>query len=155
MDRTASDPLPSFCFKVVFGTSGGDAFFKSVGGLRIETEVLDVRAGGNNGYSYKLPAGTKWSNLVLKQGFTQSASLLKWRLEWMNNLAAGKALTRMSVISVIQLNTALKPIGQWDFKECWPVKWDLSDLDASKSELAIETLEIAHHGMVWKQSSAG
>jgi phage tail-like protein len=36
----------------------------------------------------------------------------------------------------------------WTFVRGWPVKWELSEFDASKNELAIETLEIAHEGLV-------
>ena len=46
-----NDPIPAFCFKVTIGIDGcdsGQAFFKSVGGLKMETEVIEFRAGGVN-----------------------------------------------------------------------------------------------------------
>jgi phage tail-like protein len=141
-------PLPSFCFKVEMNFTGGsgEAVFKSVGGIRYETELLDVREGGVNDTSYKLVGATKWSNLVLKQGFTKASSLIKWREEWLartgtKNRADGK---------IIQLNTKLEAVATWSFTRGWPAKWELSELDASKSELAIETLEIAHEGLTFK-----
>jgi len=77
-----NDPLPVFCFKVQLnipdkGTA--DVFFKSVSGIRYETEVVPVRAGGVNNTTFQLPGATKWSNLVFKQGFTQSSVLIAWR----------------------------------------------------------------------------
>ena len=51
----------------------GEAFFKSVSGLRYETEIVPVREGGANDTTFQLVGATKWSNLVLKQGFTGSS----------------------------------------------------------------------------------
>ncbi len=51
---------------------------------------------------------------------------------------------------ITQLDTALKPKAQWTFSRGWPCKWEISEFDASKSELAIETLEIAHDGLTYK-----
>jgi phage tail-like protein len=83
----------------------------------------------------------KWSNLVLKQGFTNSSALMAWREKWTKG-----QMTRTGG-SIIQLDTALKPAAQWNFVRGWPVKWEVGEFDASKSELAIETLEIAHEGL--------
>jgi phage tail-like protein len=134
------DPLPVFCFKVDLG--GMEAFFKSVSGLRYETETIPVREGGANDTTFMLVGATKWSNLVLKNGFTNNSALLKWREEWIR----GSKLTRYSG-TITQLDTALKPKAEWQFFRAWPCKWELSELDAAKSELAIETLELAHEGL--------
>lgn len=139
------DPLPVFCFKVELNLAsgtGGEAFFKSVSGLRYETEVVPVREGGANDTTFQLVGATKWSNIVLKQGFTGSSSLLQWREQWLSG-----AMNRISTGKIIQLNTKLEPVASWTFFRGWPCKWELSELDASKSELAIETLEIAHEGI--------
>jgi phage tail-like protein len=134
------DPLPVFCFKVQWDL-GGEAFFKSVSGLSYETEVQPVKEGGVNDTTFQLPNGMKWANLVLKQGFTASSALMKWREEWVE----GKG-HRMGG-TIIQLDTALKPKAEWKWTRGWPAKWSISEFDASKNELAIETLEIAHEGL--------
>ena len=138
------DPLPVFCFKVELGLGGGKpaaAFFKSVSGLKYETESIPVREGGVNDTTFMLVGATKWSPIVLKNGFTGSSDLLKWREEWLQ----GK-MTRQDGV-IIQLDTALQPKAKWKFTRGWPTKWEISEFDASKSELAIETLEIAHEGI--------
>ena len=139
------DPLPVFCFKVVLtglkGAGEGEAFFKSVGGLRYETEVIPIREGGVNDTTFQIPGAMKWSNIVLKQGFTGSSALLDWRQQWMKG-----SMTRVNG-KIQQLNTKLTVMATWQFFAGWPVKWEIAEFDASKSELAIETLEIAHHGI--------
>jgi phage tail-like protein len=51
--------------------------------------------------------------------------------------------------TITQLNTALQSVASWKWYGGWPAKWELSDLDASKSEIAIESLEIAIHGLAF------
>jgi phage tail-like protein len=104
-----------------------------------------VRAGGVNDTTFRLPGATKWANLVLKRGFTGSNVLIKWRESWLTG-------TRTRTHGTIQqLDTKLKTIGQWTFQDAWPVKWEVTDFDASKSELTIETLELAHHGLTYSK----
>ena len=111
-------------------------------GLRYETEVIPVREGGANDTTFMLPGATKWSPLVLKQGFTGSSGLLSWREDWING-----TMNRIQTGKIIQLNTALQAVASWTFFQGWPSKWEISEFDASKSELAIETLEITHNGL--------
>ena len=141
-----ADPQPSFCFKVTVAINGegeSDAFFRSVSGIKFETEVLDVRAGGVNDTTFRLPGATKWANIVLKRGFTAARGFLKWRTSWLDT----GAKVRLPKGTITQLNTKLEPVAVWEFEEAWPVKWEVSDFDATKSELSIETLELAHHGI--------
>jgi len=114
-----------------------------VSGLKMETEVQSIKEGGVNDTTFQLVGSTKWSNLVLKQGFTGSSDLLRWREDWLS----GSGMTRITTGKIIQLDTAMQPKGTWTFYRGWPAKWEISEFDASKSELAIETLEIAHEGI--------
>lgn len=147
------DPLPVFCFKVQVPGYGDDAFFKSVSGIRYETEVVPVREGGQNLTTYQLPGAMKWSNIVLKQGFTKNSGLLKWRINWTSPKFASSGDRKN--VTIIQLNTALEPCAEWTAVRAWPVKWEIAEFDAAKSELAIETLELAHEGIEYKTNHGG
>jgi phage tail-like protein len=133
------DPLPVFCFKIQI--EGIQAFFKSVSGLKFETESIPVREGGANDTTFMLVGATKWSPIVLKNGFTAGSDLLKWRNQWM-----GGTMNRRNGV-ITQLNTAGQDMAKWQFVRGWPTKWEMSEFDASKSELSIETLEITHEGL--------
>jgi phage tail-like protein len=135
-----NDPLPVFCFKVKIDTVG-EAFFKSVSGIKSETESIPVREGGVNDTTWMLVGATKWSPLVFKKGFTKDANLAKWRQKWISNdfVRANGSIT--------VLDTEFKAGVTWEFVGGWPTKWEVAEFDASKSELAIETLEITHHGL--------
>lgn len=138
-----NDPLPVFCFKITLdGVTGPmDAFFKSVSGIKYETESIPVRAGGVNDTTFMLVGATKWSPLVFKKGFTKSSKLLEWREAWLNG-----TMTRIGG-TITQFDTAFGEKASWTFTRGWPTKWEVAELDASKSELAIETLEITHEGL--------
>ena len=144
---TRKDPLPVFCFLVRFTNLPGnvEGFFKSVSGLRYETEIVPVTAGGANDTVFNLVGRMKWSNLVFKQGFTSSSALIAWRQKWL------QGEMNRSDGTIIQLDTALNPAARWQFKRGWPCKWEIGEFDASKSELAIETLEIAHEGLIFSK----
>ncbi|MBK7536080.1 MAG: phage tail protein [Myxococcales bacterium] len=146
MANNDTRPLPVFCFRVNLDIPGFDVnkdaiFFKSVSGLRYETEVVDVKAGGVNNSTFRLVGATKWANLVFKQGFTASSKLLEWRNKWL----AGSGSRASGSIEL--MDSAGKSQRTWRFVDGWPCKWEISEFDASKTELAIETLEIAHHGL--------
>lgn len=142
------EPLPVFCFHVKIDIAGGGvAFFKSVGGLKYETEVVPVREGGANDTTFQLVGATKWSNLIFKQGYTGDSALLKWREQWLKG-----TMTRTNG-TICQLDGNLREMAKWTFTRGWPAKWEISEFDASKSELAIETLEIAHEGLTWSAGS--
>jgi len=51
---------------------------------------------------------------------------------------------------ITQLDSALNPVCSWSFTGGFPVKWEISEFDASKNEVAIETLEIAHNGLTYQ-----
>ncbi len=65
------DPYFSFQFLIEINglITGG---FSEVSGLQVEIETEEYREGGTNDYVHKLPKGTKYSNLVLKRGITDS-----------------------------------------------------------------------------------
>ena len=140
------DPILAFCFKVTISTESIDAttgFFRSVGGLSSETEVVEHAEGGVNDSTHKLVGRIKWKNLVLKRGMC-GKELLKWRDQW---TATTGAKTRRSG-TIEQLAADGKTVvAKWTFSEGWPVKWEVSELDATKSEVSVETLEIAHEGL--------
>ncbi len=123
------------------------AGFSDVSGLTAETEVEEIREGGVNDFVYRLPKGTKYQNLVLKKGLTTSSAL--W--DWHRNVVAGKIQYR--TVRVILLSTKANGPKDWDYTNqyqiirAFPVKWSGPDLKSDGNAVAVETLELAHHGI--------
>jgi phage tail-like protein len=153
-DGERHDPLTVFCFKLVIegvpNLVGAEAYFQSVGGIKYESEVISYKEGGLNNTAHQLVGPGKWPNLVLKKGFTGgNFALLAWRMAWMSD----DTTTRLERATgrVIQLGP--RPdmeICSWRFINGWPCSWEGPEYDATRSELAIETLEIAHEGLVFE-----
>ena len=134
------DPYVAFRFVVeVNGTLHGG--FTDVSGLEAETEVEDRPEGGTNEYTHKLAKQTKYPNLSLKRGLTDSSDL--W--EWHQRVVDGHIVRQ--TISVILRGADEQELWRWAFRDAWPVKWSGSGLSASTSAVFIESIDFAHHGM--------
>lgn len=83
----------------------------------------------------------KYNNITLKRGWTQDRSLWDWR----KKVIDGK--TQRAGGSIVLLDEARQEALRWNFREGWPSKWEGPALNAKTSEVAIETLEIAHEGV--------
>jgi len=149
------DPLTAFCFSLQIDgvVAASEAFFKSVSGLKNESEVVPYREGGLNAFTHQLVGAAKWPNLVLKRGFVGGSGykLLEWRQTWLADDPRVK-LKRLSG-KIVQLDSRMQPVCSWTFYDGWPCKWEGPDFDASKTELAIETLEIAHSGLFFEKGA--
>jgi phage tail-like protein len=135
------DPLPAFFFSVeISGQSAG--FFKSVGGLKIETDVIEYQEGGDGGGTiHKLAGATRYANIRLTRGFTGDRALYNWFV------ATQKPNPTRVNGRIILFNQHGTRVAAWRFVNGFPVKWEGPELDASKNELAIESIEIAHEGL--------
>src|SRR5262245_11635518 len=124
-----------FLFRVEIG--GVDAgFFKEVSGLTIEQEVIEAREGGQNGAITKLPGVRKFTNIIMKRGFIGDSALYDWLV----------SLQRKNG-RIVMLNARGAEVVAFEFRNGFPAKWTGPELDASKNEVAIETIEIAHEGL--------
>ncbi|MNZ75484.1 T4-like virus tail tube protein gp19 [compost metagenome] len=117
------------------------AGFSEVSGLEAETEIEEYREGGVNGYVHKLPKGVKFPNLVLSKGMTRSPAL--WN--WYESTIEG-TIERKTGAVVLQDADGTE-FGRWSFFDAYPVKWTGPKLNASTSDVAIETIEIVHSGL--------
>ncbi|CAM4473117.1 phage tail-like protein [Paenibacillus endophyticus] len=117
------------------------AGFSQVSGLEAETEIEEYREGGVNGYVHKLPKGVRFPNLVLSKGMTKSPAL--W--SWYESTIEG-TIERKTGAIVLQSADGTE-FGRWSFFDAYPVKWTGPQLNASTSDVAVETIEIIHSGL--------
>ncbi len=115
--------------------------FSEVSGLQAETETEDYHEGGVNNFVHRLPKGTKFPNLVLKRGITDSYDL--W--VWYQQVMFGEVKRRNG--SVVLLDNTYVEKWRWNFVDAYPVKWVGPDLKADGNTVALETLELAHNGL--------
>jgi phage tail-like protein len=140
-----NDPYGQFNFLVeIDGVT--KAGFTEVSGLTTDSNVIEYREGSDNNHGVnttrKLAGLIKFNNIVLKWGATQDKSLWEWRL----SVLQGQTQRQSGSISL--LDEGRNKVMSWSFHDGWPVKWEGPALNAKTSEVAIQTLEIAHEGLV-------
>jgi phage tail-like protein len=134
------DPYTNFAFRVeIDGIAQGH--FRECTGLSVTVDVIENPEGGV-GHIGKLPGRTKHANLVLKWGLTDSRELYDWH----RTVVDGKV--RRANGSIVQLDATGKEVLRWNFVDGWPSRWEGPSFNAGASEISVETLEIAHEGLV-------
>ncbi|MBW1687124.1 MAG: phage tail protein, partial [Deltaproteobacteria bacterium] len=123
--------------------------FMECSGLKTASAVFEIEEGGMNGRTYKRPGVSKWENIVLKYATSASTFLLAWRDNWLTNTDNWKKRTTYSGAITLKSNKGGENdvIKRYEFKNAWPVSWEGPAFNSGGSELAIETLEIAHDGL--------
>lgn len=135
------DPFPAFKFWVEM-ESIVVAEFKDCSGLRMERTVETLEEGGVNDHVHVLPGRNKYSNIVLKYGVMHSNELWDWYRE---GLYDGK-VNRIN-FSIILRDPSGQVEKRWNVVEGFPVKWEGPQLSTESNQVAVESLEIAHHGL--------
>lgn len=135
-----NDPFPSFRFTISFDDlpPGG---FTDCAGLQMETEVQDYMEGGLNTHTWKFASRTKQSPLVLKRGIVNK---VLW--DWFHDISIGKMKFRNATITVFD-HDGTTQVLEYQVLQAFPTKWVSSELSASQSNMAVETVEFAHQGL--------
>jgi phage tail-like protein len=116
-----------------------DSMFQSVAGLSVEMETMEVVEGGENRFKHKLPVSARYPNLVLKRGMIPDSTLLRW----CRNATENFEFLPMDLV-VTLLGPAMVPLKVWSIKGAYPVKWEVSELNAMESKIVVETLELTY-----------
>jgi len=142
------DPFRGFRFRVQipgFTESG----FTKVGGLNDETEEVEYREGDGPGRMRKLPGLTKYDPIKLEKGKAADNTFQRWRNQVSQAVRDGglpDAAFRKDV-TIILLSHQNVPVKSWKIHDAWPSKLEHGDMDASSSDVMIETLTLVHEGL--------
>lgn len=141
--KGAGDADPALAYKFWVEIKGiVEAEFRDCSGLRLERAVETVEEGGVNDRWTILPGRNKYANIILKCGVLRSDALWKW---FQDGLYDGK-VKRVN-FSILLSGQEGEVVRRWNVKDAFPVKWEGPTLNVESSQVAVETLEIAHHGL--------
>lgn len=141
--------IPYGAFNFLVSIGGDDpqdarAGFSEVSGLSMEIQVIEYRAGNDRTESpVKLPGLTKYGPVTLKRGLIGTLDLF----EWITESAQSSTSSRRNV-TIHLLNDEQQPAFTWKLRNAWVSKYSMGDLDASSNDVAIETIEIVHEGLI-------
>jgi len=143
------DPYRNFNYLVeIDGIT--QAGFSDCTGFGASTEPIEYREGDENPKldpktPRKLPGMTKYNDITLKWGLTDSRELY----QWYRDVSQGKDLTKNKLRrsgSIVVMDLEGEEKVRWNFRNAWPSKWDGPEFTAKGNDVAIETLTLTHEG---------
>ena len=136
------DPLRNFRFTLeIDGIE--QAAFSEVTIAEVATDVVDYRDGSDPPYVRKLDGLTKYGNITLKWGLTDSTELY----DWYKSIMAGQIQSNRKKVAIVVHDEANAPRARFVINLAWPSKYQISGLNGKGNEVMIETLELANEGV--------
>lgn len=138
-------PLPKFYFEIDFGDGKNTAVvFQEVSGLDIESQEIDVRKSNNPLFStVKMPGIKKYGNISLKKGIFYKDNDC-WDL--FKQISMNTTIRKTILIKLVNQEGGIAM--QWSLLNALPIKMASTDLKSDGAEVAVESMEIAHEGVV-------
>jgi phage tail-like protein len=138
-----TDPFAGFNFTVALGDIGGEdqlaGGFQVVEGLGVAIDEIEYRLGNEKTSGVrKFPGLRRYPNVTLKRGLLADTRLWDW-------IASDPPDKRTVVITL--LDEERVPQVRFVLRQAWPRKWTGPELNASSSDVAMESLELAHEGL--------
>ncbi|MEC7983794.1 MAG: phage tail protein [Myxococcota bacterium] len=172
--RALEDPVGGYVFSLEI--NGVElAHFQDCSGMKSSTEVFEIKEGGVNHATHKIPGQSTWDNLVLSYGVTSDSSMLALRELILNDNYDEKSELKFSSVklggtvsnaisglmkkggsssqpkrfngSIVIRNNKFQEMVRYNFQDAWVVSWEGPKVDSTNSALAISKIEIAHHGL--------
>jgi len=130
------DPYRGFNFRIEIDKTPV-AGFRECSGLTANTDPVDYREGTDIPlHVRKLTGLRKFTNIVLKRGYTQNKDL--WN--WYKNVLNGVPDRRDGAI--ILQDEEHNPVMRWHFVNGFICKWEGPSMNATSNDVAVESLEI-------------
>lgn len=153
MSATDTDPYGSHYFALEITSDEGSfeaAHFLEFSGLKNSCTAYEIIEGGFTGHVHKRPAVSRWDNITLKYATSTSTFMMAWRSQYLSgNFDKRKQFSG----SVALMSNEGKVLRRFHFTNAWPVSWEGPAMASGGSDLAIESLVLAHDGL-WVDEAA-
>ena len=138
------DPYRGFNFRVEIDNITVGAF-SDVSGLSSDGDIVEYREGTDRElHVRKLMGLRKFSNIMLKRGYTDNRELWNWR----NNIVNGTPDRRNGAI--VLMDEERNDMLRWEFEGGWIHKIDGPTFNAKGNDVTIESLEIVIESLALK-----
>lgn len=159
MDRTYQ--VVGFHFAVHFSAGdrgSADIRFQSVTGLDSSMDIETIKEGGENRFEHVIPTRRKFGPLVLKRGLMgpTSSPVANWLKRTFEgepfDLVTGKEdFQVIDTVIIDLLGEDHQPLMSWTVTNVWPRSWKIAELNAERSEVLIETLELNYNRLIFSE----
>lgn len=156
-DSGLAYPLTKMNFLVTVDGVSGTAAFSEVSGVEATVDVIEFRQGNAHSLApVKIPGLVKHGNVTLKFGYTLDSAFKTWIQECVSEVRGEMPRSRVQ-IEMLDINggapqnivqTSQPGSRIWVLTNAWVTKYTAPDLNASQSEVAIETVELAYEELI-------
>lgn len=151
-------PLTKMNFVVSVDGISGSAAFSEVTGVDASVDVIEFRQGNAGSLApVKIPGLVKHGNITLRMGYTRSQDFKTWIQACVSerrneNIRHNVVIELIDIVTTDQspqsVTEGVDSTLTWILKDAWACKYNGPDLNASASEVAIESVEIAYEELV-------
>jgi phage tail-like protein len=121
-------------------------WFTGCSGIGIEYDVTTYKeTNGKKVIERKRPGKPKYSEVVLKRGFTTNTAIH----DWFKEVVDAQKPTPYKTASIVIYDRQQAEAGRFSLEACWPSKLSISDLSAGSDDVMIEELTIQHEFLDW------
>ena len=121
-------------------------WFTACSGISLEFDVTEFKEGnGSKIVTRKRPGRPKYSEVVLKRGFTTN----KIVHDWFDEVVSAAKATPYKTASIVIYDRNAKECARFNLEACWPSKLSVSDLTSGSDDTMIEELTIQHEFLDW------
>ncbi|MEG1971560.1 MAG: phage tail protein [Oscillospiraceae bacterium] len=139
-------PFKKYNYRIEM-TSIEVAAFSEVSGFDASVDVIEYREGSETINSpRKMPGLTKYGNVTLKWGMCSSMSFYSW-VAGITDATKAATEERVEDITIYLQDDAHADIASWTLFNAWPCKYTAPDFNATSSEIAFESVELAFEEM--------
>ena len=136
-----SDPPTAFYFSVLFiGMDTIETSFQEVSGLKATFGIEDKTEGGENRFVHRFPNPPTNTDLVLKRCLVPNSKLDDWCRRAFNDFEFSPRDIHISLLGAGKK----KILASWNVFHAFPLSWELSALNSTSNQLAIETLTLKY-----------
>lgn len=133
-------PPSAFYFAVKFSRFPKmDSSFEEVSGLKVSVGTEEKKEGGENLHTLHLPTAAKFENLVLKRCLMHNSALNRWCQRALEEFKFAPKDIKLQL-----LGAEGEILASWSIIKAYPISWELSTLNSTSNQLAIETLTLKY-----------
>lgn len=137
-------PYKNYRFKVEIG-GVLVAGFSEVTGFDATFDIVEYREGDAvDNTVRKQPGLVKYSNITFKRGIIDSVEFFTW----IEEINTGQIEPERKTVTIQLFDDEDTPVAAWQILRAWPCKYNGPDFKGSSSEVAMETIEFAHEGLL-------
>lgn len=135
-----TSPPTAFYFAIKFvDFPEMDSSFQEVSGLKITMETVEKKDGGENNFVHHMPTVPKYENLVLKRCLLENSMLTNWCKNAIEDLKFDPKDINLQLLGADGITLA-----SWTIIQAYPISFELSALNSTNNDLAIETLTLKY-----------